>query len=145
MDRLRGLAWPAKGGRHDPADALLAATRRALPMTARALLATGVIATGLLLAAVLAAPRGTPPPNAAHMPTIPGATVEKLREIGGSALVVTSLQTGGIGSEAGLRVGDRIDEIDGRPSTAATQHPVEFRVWRDGHIREIRIARKAGG
>lgn len=45
-----------------------------------------------------------------------GATFVSLGEARGSYLVVTSLQTGGASQQAGLSVGDRIEDVDGLPA-----------------------------
>lgn len=45
-----------------------------------------------------------------------GATFVSLASGGTAHLVVTSIQAGGAGEVAGLRVGDRIEDVDGLPA-----------------------------
>jgi membrane-associated protease RseP (regulator of RpoE activity) len=120
-------------------------------MTPRARLATGFLAGTLVVGALLAWPNSLLPVQSRQSPIIPGITVERIKSAQGAATIVTSLQTNGIASHAGLRVGDRIDALDGlRPASFVGdggQHapPHDIRVWRDGRIFEIRIAQTSGG
>jgi S1-C subfamily serine protease len=96
-----------------------------------------------------------PAPSRDTTTAIPGATLDRAPAGGGAAVVVTSLRSNGAAGAAGLKVGDRIERIDGLPAstTQAVRHdiaraggrPLDIQVWRAGHIREIRIVRTVGG
>lgn len=88
-------------------------------------------------------------------PSIPGATIERIGSSDVSGVVVTSVRSDGAASAAGLRVGDRIDRINGFPAPTtlaarrdiahASSRTLNIEVWRSGRIREIRMDRAKGG
>lgn len=116
-----------------------------------------VLAPMAVLLAVPAAWLAATLPATSHDMTtaIPGATLDRAPAGGDPGMVVTSLRSDGAAGAAGLRVGDRIERIDGlpAPTTRAVRHdvahaagrPLDIRIWRAGHIREIRIVRNVGG
>lgn len=83
-----------------------------------------------------------------------GATFAPIDQGGRTRLVVTSLQTDGPGARAGLRVGDRIEYVDGlpAPTLAAFEHDVaqggsdlvDLKVQRRDRLIDIHMRRGDG-
>lgn len=84
-----------------------------------------------------------------------GATFASLRVDGAPRLVVTSLRSGGAGQAAGLRVGDRIVDVDGLPAPTieafnkdvanGSYGDVDVRVERGTALLDIHIKRMTRG
>ncbi|KQX19505.1 MULTISPECIES: PDZ domain-containing protein [unclassified Sphingomonas] len=84
-----------------------------------------------------------------------GATLAVVDNAGHPRLMVTSLQTGGPGAEAGLKVGDEIEDVDGLPAPSLTAFDrdvasgsydvVDLRVSRHGALLDIHMRRGGGG
>lgn len=86
---------------------------------------------------------------------IPGVTLERIATAAGPRLVVTSLRSDGAAAGGGLRVGDRIDGVDGSAASTVAAvrravdrsagRPIDIRVWRAGYRTEIRVDPRRGG
>lgn len=84
-----------------------------------------------------------------------GATLATIETEGQPRLVVTSLRSDGPARRAGLRVGDAIETVDGRPAptmgafdrdlAAGRFAIVRLQVRRDGQLMEIGVPRGPGG
>jgi S1-C subfamily serine protease len=84
-----------------------------------------------------------------------GATLAVVESAGRPRLLVTSLQTGGPGALAGLRVGDEIEDVDGLPApslaafdrdvASGSYEVVDLRVLRRGVPLDIHMRRDGGG
>ena len=141
-------ARPAESGHDNRRVSRIGGTPALLWRSGIALSSIALVLVGCLIA------RGVAPLIGAG-DVVPGATLERLDEPAGKALVVTSLRTGGGAAATGLRVGDHILQIDGEAATSpglvsdALAHAhgaaATLGVWRDGHIVRIRLARPAGG
>jgi len=98
-------------------------------------------------------PYRAPVEAGASLPT--GATLAVVEGAGEPRLMVTSLQTGGPGSIAGLKVGDQIEDVDGLPAPTLTAFDrdvasgsydvVDLRVLRHGALLDIHMKRDRGG
>lgn len=84
-----------------------------------------------------------------------GATLAVVENAGHTRLMVTSLQTGGPGAAAGLKVGDEIEDVDGLPApslaafdrdvASGSYDVVDLRVLRHGRPIDIHMRRDGGG
>ena len=95
-----------------------------------------------------------------HRPALPvqalptGATLMAVDSGQGPHLVVSSLQTGGIGAAAGLRVGDEIEDVDGLPAptlaafdrdiASGSYQDVDLRIRRGHALMDIHLKRQPG-
>lgn len=116
-----------------------------------------IVFAGLLLAMLLVAHAFLSSPDAVDpiAGSSGGATLASVETAHDSYLVVTSLKTGGNGEVAGLRVGDRIEEVDGLPAPTiaafnadmvqSSYKDIVLRVRRGRTVMNIALKRPAGG
>ncbi|MES2496540.1 MAG: signaling protein [Pseudomonadota bacterium] len=108
----------------------------------------------LIVTHQLIRPYRTPAAQAGDsLPT--GATLAVVEGSSPPRLVVTSLQTGGSGALAGLKVGDEIEDVDGLPApglaafdrdvASGSYDVVDLRVLRHGVLLDIHMKRDGGG
>lgn len=118
----------------------------------------GWAAAACMLVATLIVAHALTRPHRYDMPSVAlrsGATLERLDDGGVPHLVVTSLQSGGAGEAAGLRVGDRIEDVDGLPAptiaafnkdvVSGSHSDIDLRVRRGGTLLDIHMKREIKG
>lgn len=113
-----------------------------------------LLAAGIVIHALVREPHRERPGMAVQdLPT--GATLVGIDTPGGPRLIVTSLQTGGPGSRAGLKVGDEIEDVDGLPAptlaafdkdvASGSYDDVDVRIRRGDRLLDIHLRRRTGG